>query len=65
MASKQQDLKSLKKMGGKLAISTLNAPRVASSTYRSQQDKSLVTPSVRDYIYQQNLYNIVEKVVET
>ena len=54
---KEADLNLLKEIGGKFAIATLNAPKVSSSTYRLHKDKSLVTPSVRDYIYQHKLYN--------
>ena len=56
----ERDLTSLKKIGGEFAIATLNAPKVSSSTYRLQKHQDLVTPSVQDYIYQQNLYNITE-----
>ena len=56
---KERDLASLKKAGGEFAIATLNAPRVSSSTYRLQKDRSLITNSVRDYIWQKNLYNSV------
>lgn len=59
---KEQDLTSLAEAGGKFAITTLNAPQVSSSSYRLQKDQSLITPSVRDYIYQQNLYNVTNKV---
>ncbi|MEO1005626.1 MAG: nicotinate-nucleotide adenylyltransferase [Cyanobacteria bacterium J06638_38] len=52
------DLASLAEIGGKFAIATLNAPKVSSSNYRLQQDQSFVTPAVRDYIYQNNLYNV-------
>ena len=55
---KEADLILLKEIGGKFAIATLNAPQVSSSTYRSQKDQSLVTPSVKDYIINHNLYNL-------
>ncbi len=54
---RQQDLAALKQLGGRFAIATLNAPKVASSTYRLQKDQSLITPTVQNYIWQQNLYN--------
>ena len=57
----QQDLASLNEMGGELAIATLNAPKVSSSTYRSEKDGSLVSPAVRNYIWQKNLYNSAVK----
>ncbi|MEM7758385.1 MAG: nicotinate-nucleotide adenylyltransferase [Cyanobacteria bacterium P01_A01_bin.40] len=56
------DLASLAEIGGQFAIATLNAPKVSSSTYRLQQDQSFVTPAVRDYIYQNNLYNVDKEI---
>jgi len=53
----EADLKLLQEIGGEFAIASLNAPKVASSTYRLEKDQSLVTPAVRDYIYQKQLYN--------
>ena len=55
---KEADLILLKEIGGEFAIATLNPPPVSSSTYRSQKDQSLVTPSVEDYIIHHNLYNL-------
>ncbi|MEM8723602.1 MAG: nicotinate-nucleotide adenylyltransferase [Cyanobacteria bacterium P01_G01_bin.39] len=60
---KQTDLADLTKIGGQFAIATLNAPKVSSSNYRLQQDQSLVSPSVRDYIYQKKLYNIATETI--
>ena len=54
----EQDLERLKGVGGRVAIATLNAPKVASSTYRLQKDQSLITPAVNDYIIQHNLYEV-------
>ena len=54
---KETDLASLTQVGGEFAIATLNAPKVSSTTYRLQKDPSLVTPSVKEYIFQKNLYN--------
>ena len=51
------NLKALREAGAKLAIASLNAPKVSSSTYRLQKDRSLIPPSVEDYIYQKSLYN--------
>ncbi|MEL6496576.1 MAG: nicotinate-nucleotide adenylyltransferase [Cyanobacteria bacterium J06623_7] len=56
------ELMSLSNLGGEYAIASLNAPKVSSSTYRLQKDQSLVIPSVRDYIYRQNLYGVVSEV---
>ena len=60
---KQTDLADLSKIDGQFAIATLNAPKVSSSNYRLQQDQSLVSPSVRDYIYQKKLYNIATETI--
>jgi len=54
----EHDLAELKKVGAKIAIATLNAPRVSSSTYRLQRDKSLITPAVHEYIIRHNLYEV-------
>lgn len=54
-----QDLAKLKQIGAKCAIATLNAPKVASSTYRLQKDQSLITPAIKKYIWEQNLYDEV------
>lgn len=54
---RQQSLESLAQIGGKCAIATLNAPKVSSSTYRLQKDRSLITSAVNNYIFQNNLYN--------
>ena len=56
---KDQDLLALKEAGGRFAIASLNAPKVSSSTYRLQKDKSLVIPEVHDYIWQNNLYEAI------
>ena len=56
------ELTSLDNLGGEYAIASLNAPKVSSSTYRLRKDQSLVVPSVRDYIYRQNLYDVVGEV---
>ena len=62
-AIEKAELASLDELGGEYAITSLNAPKVSSSSYRLQKDKSMVVPSVRDYIYQQNLYGVAEEVV--
>ncbi len=59
---KDRELAALKKIGGKFAIASLNAPKVSSSTYRLYKDKSLVIPTVNNYIWQKNLYNVKEVV---
>jgi nicotinate-nucleotide adenylyltransferase len=53
----EQDLNSLINMGGRCAIATLNAPKVSSSTYRFQKDKTLITSAVDNYILQKHLYS--------
>ena len=54
----ERDLEALKEIGGRVAIASFNAPKVSSSTYRLQKDKSLIPPAVHDYIVQHNLYEI-------
>lgn len=54
----EHDLAEIKKVGGKIAIATFNAPKVSSSTYRLQKDKSLITTAVHEYIIRHNLYEV-------
>ena len=54
----EQDLVALKNIGGQVAIATFNAPKVSSSTYRLQKDKSLISPAVHEYILQHSLYEV-------
>ena len=51
------DLDSLSQLGGEYAIATLNVGQVSSTAYRLQGDKQVLTPAVKDYIAQQNLYS--------
>ena len=62
---KEADLCALNEAGGRVAIATLNAPKVSSSTYRLEKDNSLITPAVNSYILQNNLYNVVEEVASS
>ncbi|MEO0011795.1 MAG: nicotinic acid mononucleotide adenyltransferase [Cyanobacteriota bacterium] len=52
------DLASLNRLGGEYAIASLKVAEASSSNYRVQKDQSLVTPAVKDYIDQRNLYQI-------
>jgi nicotinate-nucleotide adenylyltransferase len=52
------DLASLNRLGGEYAIASLKVAEASSSNYRVQKDQSLVTPAVKDYIEQRNLYQI-------
>ena len=61
-AIEKAELAALDSLGGEYAIASLNAPKVSSSSYRLQKDKSMVVPSVRDYINQQNLYGVAREV---
>lgn len=54
----EAELRSLTQAGREFAIAALNAPEVSSSTYRLEKDRSLVSPTVRNYIRQNNLYNL-------
>ena len=61
-AIEKAELAALDSLGGEYAIASLNAPKVSSSSYRLQKDKTMVVPSVRDYINQQNLYGVAREV---
>ena len=52
-----RDLASLSKLGGEFAIAPFDPPQVSSSTYRSQEDSSLISPVVEKYIQQNDLYS--------
>ncbi|BAZ46679.1 nicotinic acid mononucleotide adenyltransferase [Chondrocystis sp. NIES-4102] len=54
-----EDLAELEQIGARCAIATFNAPRVASSTYRLEKDQTLITPAVKNYIWEHNLYGEV------
>ena len=51
------DLEAIRNMGGRCTIATLNAPRVSSSAYRLDHDKTVITPGVEQYIQRQDLYS--------
>ncbi len=53
----QEDLTVLESLGGRCAIATLNAPKVSSSAYRLQGNKTVLTPAVESYILQHHLYD--------
>ncbi len=53
----EEDLQKLEYLGGKYTVATLNAPRVSSSIYRLRQDKTVLTPAVREYIESRKLYS--------
>jgi nicotinate-nucleotide adenylyltransferase len=52
----QVDLTRLNCLGGEYTIANLNVAKASSSAYRTQQDRSLVPSSVKDYIDRWNLY---------
>ena len=52
----RRDLDTLSQLGGKYAIATLNVGQVSSTAYRLQGNKQVLTPAVKKYIAQQNLY---------
>ena len=57
----ERDLKTLKSIGGKCMIATLNAPKVSSSAYRLKGDKTVLTSAVEEYILHHNLYTVQSK----
>ncbi|MBR8828927.1 MAG: nicotinate-nucleotide adenylyltransferase [Gomphosphaeria aponina SAG 52.96 = DSM 107014] len=46
----------LKSLGGKWAIADLVAPPISSTAYRNNNNKSAITPLVKDYIQREELY---------
>ena len=53
----KRDLDTLSQLGGEYAIATLNAPKVSSTAYRLRRDKQVLTPAVKNYIAQKDLYS--------
>jgi nicotinate-nucleotide adenylyltransferase len=49
-------LQALKNLGGIYHIADLDAPDVSSTTYRQQQDQTVITEPVQNYIHRQKLY---------
>lgn len=50
------DLDRLKQLGAQVAIADLAAPAVSSTAYREKGDTTSLTPPVKAYIHQENLY---------
>lgn len=50
------DLWQLRRMGADVAIASLNAPDVSSTSYRETGDTDALTPTIEDYINRENLY---------
>ena len=55
-AINQSDLDTLSQLGGEYAIANLDVGQVSSTAYRLQRDKQVLTPAVKHYIAQQDLY---------
>lgn len=53
----QKDLDNLSQLGGEYGLATLNVGEVSSTAYRLKGDKEVLTPAVKNYIAQQNLYS--------
>lgn len=53
---KAEDLLSLEKLGGHYTIAQVDPPAVSSTAYRQHQDKTLLSPLVKEYINRQQLY---------
>ncbi|GFE70253.1 nicotinate-nucleotide adenylyltransferase [Chroococcus sp. FPU101] len=51
-----EDITELEKLGGICQIADMNAPEASSTAYREQHDYTVVTPHIREYIYQEKLY---------
>ncbi len=54
--SEQLDLWQLRRMGAEVAIASLNAPDVSSTSYRETGDTEALTPTIEDYINREHLY---------
>lgn len=52
----QQELKTLRLLGGKYLIAELTIPGFSSTIYRQQGAEQTLTPKVKEYINQQQLY---------
>ncbi|MEK0180779.1 MAG: nicotinate-nucleotide adenylyltransferase [Oscillatoriales cyanobacterium] len=50
------DLWQLRRRGADVAIASLNAPNVSSTSYRETGDTEALTPTIEDYINRENLY---------
>ena len=50
------DLWQLRRRGADVAIASLNAPDVSSTSYRETGDTEALTPTIEDYINRENLY---------
>ncbi len=54
--SEQLDLWQLRRSGAEVAIASLNAPNVSSTSYRETGDTEALTPTIEDYINREHLY---------
>ncbi|NEO13512.1 MULTISPECIES: nicotinate-nucleotide adenylyltransferase [unclassified Moorena] len=52
----QASLEKLKHLGAQLAIANITVPSVSSTAYRENGDTTALTPLVKDYIHQEQLY---------
>ena len=52
----EDDLKQLRDMGARIAIADLTGPAVSSTAYREQGNASVLTPQIKAYIHQEQLY---------
>ncbi|NEQ41661.1 MAG: nicotinate-nucleotide adenylyltransferase, partial [Okeania sp. SIO3I5] len=56
ITTEKTDLQKLKELNTGVKIASLEVPNVSSSAYREQGDEMTITPPIKDYIYQQKLY---------
>ncbi len=52
----EEDLDSLRYLGGRFSLAELNIPAVSSTDYRENHDKTVVTQPIKDYIHREQLY---------
>ena len=56
ITTEEADLEKLRELTTGVKIASLEVPNVSSSAYRQQGDEMIITPPIKDYIYQQKLY---------
>jgi nicotinate-nucleotide adenylyltransferase len=61
----ESDLEGLRNMGANAAIGDLVIPNVSSTAYRNNGDRSVIIPSVAEYIHQECLYACQEANLAT
>jgi len=56
ITTEKTHLQKLKELSTEVKIASLEVPNVSSSAYRERGEEMTITPPIKDYIYQQKLY---------